>query len=70
MSLERIHILRNRLDRKLNIFLLFVPIIIFILVLSLFVSAYKSGRIASELAPTVLGGAASELDNQSDFLGK
>jgi len=70
MSLERIHILRNRLDRKLNIFLLFVPIMIFILVLSLFVSAYKSGRIASELTPTVLGGASSELDNQFDFLRK
>lgn len=59
MSSEAVHIVRNRLNRHGNIYLLFIPILIFILVLTFFVSLKKASETASVTAPDVLGDEAN-----------
>ena len=59
MASEAVHIFKNRLDRHLNIYLLFIPILIFVLVLTLFVSFKKTSETASTVSPDILGTEAN-----------
>ena len=59
MASEAVHIFKNRLDRHLNIYLLFIPILVFVLVLTLFVSFKKTSETASTVSPDILGTEAN-----------
>ena len=59
MSSEAVHIFKNRLNRHGNIYLLFIPILIFVLVLTLFISFKKSSETASTAGPDILGDEVS-----------
>lgn len=59
MASEAVHIFKNRLDRHSNIYLLFIPILIFALVLALFISFKKGLQTASVSTPDILGEEAS-----------
>ena len=59
MSSEAVHIFENRLNRHTNIYLLFIPILIFVLVLTLFVSFKKNSETAATVNPDILGTEAN-----------
>lgn len=59
---KTIHLYKNNLDRNLNIFLLLVPAIVFVLVLTFLVSSYKKGVQSKNQTQTVLGEESQNLN--------
>jgi hypothetical protein len=55
MQSEAVHIFKDPLKRYSNIYLLFIPILIFVLVLSFFLAVNNKTETASVSAPDVLG---------------
>ena len=68
MATEKIHIHRNRIGNNLYVFLLFLPALVFIIVLTLILVGLNLGRASTPPEPSVMGGDSLELDNfdQSD----
>ena len=62
MNFQPVHIYKNRLDRNLNIFLLFIPAVIFVLILLLFFSKYNQAHLPRDENETVLGEEVEGLD--------
>jgi len=60
MDFEPLHIHKNIVDRKRNIFFLFLPLAIFILLMALFFSFSSKWQIPRDRTETVLG----EQDNK------
>lgn len=53
---EIIHIIPNRLNKNTNIFLLFIPILIFVLALALIIAKVQKPSVATtNQTPAVLG---------------
>jgi hypothetical protein len=70
MHTGNIHLIKNRLERNSNLFLLFIPIVVFVLVLSIFIAITKKAQIASFAEPSVLGDETAPSENQTIFDGK
>ena len=68
-ELEILHIHTSRLSKNTTLYLLFIPIVAFILVLALFVSSQKIRQTASTSSPDVLGEEV-KLDNSSGIPAK
>lgn len=66
MDYEPVHIHINRQNLTLRVFLLLLPALVFILVLSLIVSSKQEDVASVNVEPAVLGGE-SELDNPPGF---
>lgn len=56
---ETVHLLKNRFNRNSNLFLLLIPIVVFVLVLAIFITKVSK--------PTVLGENATQLDNAGEI---
>lgn len=51
-----VHIQQNKVDRHINIYLLFIPIIVFVLTLTAILFSFERKRsVASNQEPAVLG---------------
>jgi hypothetical protein len=55
MSFEPIHIHKNIVDRKRNIFFLFLPLVIFILLMALYFNFSSKWQLPRNTGETVLG---------------
>jgi len=61
---KKIHLYPNRFNDNLNIFLLFIPAIIFILILCLLTFKFSKKEILSEQESKILSGQTEAEDNQ------
>ncbi|MFZ5933071.1 MAG: hypothetical protein ACOYT7_03300 [Patescibacteria group bacterium] len=52
---EPVHIHRSSLNRDLNVFLLFIPAIIFVLVIAFLLTFKSKEEIATTAEPSILG---------------
>ncbi|HJX59594.1 hypothetical protein A2V61_01530 [Candidatus Woesebacteria bacterium RBG_19FT_COMBO_47_8] len=68
-ELEILHIHTNKISKNSTIYLLFIPLLAFILVLALFVSSQRGRQTASTSSPDVLGDEV-KLDNNSTVPAK
>lgn len=66
MISKSIHIHKNIVDRKRNLFLLFLPTIIFVLFLTIMFSYYKTKEFSNDNYETTLGDKEN-IDNGVDF---
>lgn len=66
MSNKPIHIHKNIVDRNRNIFLLFLPAVIFVLFLTIMFSLYKVGQLPRDSYETTLG-ENDDIDNKAEF---
>lgn len=55
MDSETVHIHPNRLNHSLNLFLLFIPAIVFVLTLAFLISNKPKEDIATTSEPSILG---------------
>jgi len=55
MESETVHIHPNRLNHGLNLFLLFIPAIVFVLTLAFLISTKPKEDIATTSQPSILG---------------
>lgn len=62
MSTQRIHIHRSRLDRDFNVFLILIPIVIYLLVLGIVFFEEKSLETAKTKEETSVLGEKDKLD--------
>ncbi len=66
MSNRPIHIHKNIVDRNRNIFLLFLPAIVFVLFLTIMFSFYKVKQLPRDSYETTLG-EQEDVDNKAEF---
>jgi hypothetical protein len=57
-----IHINRNRLNRNINLFFLLIPIILYVLIISLALGRLNNQEIAATEGPSILGEQDGKLD--------
>ena len=66
MSNKPIHIHKNIVDRNRNIFLLFLPAIVFVLFLTIMFSFYQAKQLPRDSYETTLG-EQEDVDNKAKF---
>jgi len=66
MSNKPIHIHKNIVDRNRNIFLLFLPAVVFVLFLTIMFSFYKVRQLPRDSYETTLG-EKEDIDNKAEF---
>jgi CHASE3 domain sensor protein len=66
MSNKPIHIHKNIVDRNRNIFLLFLPAVIFVLFLTIMFSFYKVKELPRNTNKAILG-EQEDIDNKVEF---
>jgi hypothetical protein len=63
MKHKPIHIHKNIVDRNRNIFLLFLPAVVFVLFLTIMFSFYKASELPRDPSEATLG-ETNDIDNQ------
>lgn len=66
MNNKPIHIHKNIVDRNQNIFLLFLPAVVFVLFLTIMFSFYKAKQLPRDSYETTLG-EQKDVDNKVEF---